>query len=317
MTSRKRRIKLVLGTWFLVLGLAACAQETLYHQLTQEDANKVMVLLEQHGIEAKLKQQMIQNEMSWSIEVKKEDLPRARELVVTSEVISPRSPGLKEIYQGKGSGGWIKTPAEERARYLLALKGELVNSIKKLPNVVDTDVVLNIPQEDDFGLKEKKHPTASVVIKTQSPAVGETPLSEVQIQQFVANAVEGMSPRDVSVLLHFVAPLGTKLKPGETILLPKGPFTKGTKAAEAPMIESQLMGLKLNPSSKERLKIYLIIFFFVLVLLSAALIFSILQMSRAREELRVLKGTPPALKGKGEEASARLEAPKEEEEEGE
>lgn len=296
---------------------SACGQEVLYNQLTQEDANKVLVMLQQHGVQAKLEQQVIQNERFWVVKVEKKDIARARRLVVDSQVVSPKAPGLKEIYEGKGGGGWIKTPAEERARYLLALKGELVNSLKKLPNVVDADVVLNIPEADDFGLKEKKHPTASVVLKAQPPQVGESSLNEVQVQQFVANAVEGMSPRDVSVLLHFIAPIGKEIKPGETILLPRGisptPEVKGGAEAQV-----QLMGLKLNPASKERLKIYLIIFFFILVLLSATLVFSILQMSRAREELRGLKGGQvQALKGgtKGEEAP-QIEAPREEEEEG-
>lgn len=315
MISKKSiRSLLLLASCFLLLH---CGQEILYNQLAQEDANKVMVLLQQHGIKAKLEQQVIQNEMFWRVKVSQEDIARARQLVVASQVISPKAPGLKEIYEGKGSGGWIKTPAEERARYLLALKGELVNSIKKLPNVVDADVVLNIPQKDDFGLKVVPHPTASVVIKAQPPIEGETALNEVQVQQFVANAVEGMSPRDVSVLLHMMAPLGKELKPGETILLPKGPFpSKGDKslAIEAEG-QAQLMGLKLNPASKERLKIYLMIFFVILILLSAALVFSILQMSRAREELRALKGVPvQALKGGGAEAP-QLEAPREEEEE--
>lgn len=282
---------LVFGTWCLVLGLMGCAQEALYNNLTQEDANRVMVLLEQHGINAKLDKEVVQNETFWTIKVGKEEIAKARELVVTSHVISPKAPGLKEVYQGKGASGWIKTPAEERARYLLALKGEIVNSLKKLPDVVDVDVVLNIPEEEELGLREKKHPTASVVLKAMTPSPGQNSLNQLQIQEFVANSVEGMSPRDVSVLLNFMAPMGTTLRPGETILLPKGlasAFPEGGSqgATEASV---RLMGLKLDPASKERLKVYLIIFFLVLVLLSSALIVSIIQSSRTREELKAMK----------------------------
>lgn len=312
MKNRRKKLSFfLLLVSSLLLLVAACARETLYNQLTQEDANQVMVLLQKNGIEASLEQEVVQNETFWVVKVGQQDLAKARELVVASHVISPRAPGLKEVYQ-TAKGGWIKTPAEERARYLLALKGEIINSLKKLPNVIEVDAVINIPQEDDFGMKEKKRPTASVVIKAQPPQAGESSLSEVQIQQFVANSIEGMSPRDVSVLLNFVAPVGTRVRPGETVLLPKTPGEKKTPEVKA---DVQLMGLKLDTSSKDRLKVYLIIFFAVLVILSAALILSILQLSRTRQELKGLKtGAKPALKG-GQAGSPQLTAPEGEGEE--
>lgn len=306
---------------FYVLCSVGCANQVLYNNLAQDDANKVMVLLQQNGINAELEQKIIQNEAFWTIRVRKEDMARARELVVTSQVISPRAPGLKEIYQGKGAGGWIKTPAEERSRYILALKGEIINSLKKLPNVVDVDVVLNIPEEEALGLEKKKHPTASVVIKGITPQAGESALAEIQVQQFVANAVEGMSPRDVSVLLHFMAPVGKGLKPGESVILPKGPVfvdLKKDKKMEEEESPVRLMGLKLDTASKERLKIYLIIFFLILVILSTALIVVIVQTSRTRHELKALRaggGGGPALPGGAEEGQPRLEAPEKDEEE--
>lgn len=308
MTSKRRKVSLFL---FLISSLLflGCAREVLYNQLSQEDANQMMVLLEKNNIAAVLEQEVIQNEIFWAVKVDKEYLAKARELVISSHVISPRAPGLKEVYQ-TGKGGWIKTPAEERARYLLALKGEIVNSLKKLPNVIEVDAVINVPQEDDFGMKDKKRPTASVILKALPPAEGESGLNEVQIQQFVANSIEGMSPRDVAVLLNFTAPVGKSLRPGETVLLPKTP--SGGYGAPSVKTEAELMGLQLHPSSKERLKVYLIIFFAVLAILSAALILSIVQLNRTRQEL---KETRPALQGAA--SAPRLEAPEEAAEEGE
>lgn len=296
--KRKSRVKSTLTVKLLLvvcLFLAACNQEALYNNLSQQDANKVMVLLQQHGIEATLSSEVRQNETFWAIKVDKEVLSKARELVVTSNVISERSPGLKEVYQAKGSSGWIKTPAEERARYILATKGEVINSLKKLPEVVDVDVVLNVPQTGEFGSNsaDQKRPTASVVIKAQTPPSGESSLNELKIQEFVANTVEGLSARDVSVLIDRMAPMGTTLRPGQTITLP--PFGSSPKvgtAAEATAAQAgvHLMGLKLDSESRERLKVYLIIFFAVLIILSVALIVSIVQASRVRHELKTLKG---------------------------
>ncbi|MDO8526549.1 MAG: hypothetical protein Q7T03_02555 [Deltaproteobacteria bacterium] len=308
----KKRKSIRAFSFFFVLCilLTACGEVVLYNDLSQEDANKVMVLLQQNGINALLEQEIKQNEVVWILKVNKENLSKARELIVTSNVISPRSPGLQEIYQGKGSGGWIRTPAEERARYILALKGEIINSLKKMPEVVDVDVVLNTPQEEEINLGEKKKPTASIVIKAQTPQHGATTLQESKIQEFVANSVEGMSPRDVSIMINYAAPMATILRPGETITLPKTSENKTlnleNKNESAPV---RLMGLKLDLDSRERLKIYLIVFFGVLVLLSIALIVSIIQSSRVRNELKALKGggALPALEGQiMEEQNPRL-----------
>lgn len=311
----KRKRVLIPNFWLLVLfGLLwmGCGRVILYNNLNQEDANKVMVLLQGHGIEAVLEQEVKQNEVFWSIKVNKDVLAKAREIIVASHVISPRAPGLQEVYQGKGSSGWIKTPAEERARYLLALKGEIVNSLKKLPDVVDVDVVLNVPQEDTLGLKDKKHSTASVVIKALASNEPNSSLNEVQIQQFVANAIEGMNPRDVAVLLHFMAPVGTKLLPGQTVLLPKGVSPSQAKPKAEEGTEKLLMGLRLDQDSKDRLKVYLIVFCTVLVVISIALILSIVQVGRMRQELKGLRSGPqrPALEGEVLEGEAppRLQA---------
>ena len=285
MQKNSRLILSLLLSFFLT----ACGEAALYNDLSQEDANKVMVLLQQNGIKASLSQVVKQNDVFWSITVPEENLSKAREIIVTSNVISPRAPGLKEVYQGKGSGGWIRTPAEEQARYLLALKGEIINSLKKLPDVVDVDVVLNVPKEEEIGDVEKKHPAASVVIKAHTPKPGESGLSEIKVQEFVANSVEGMSPRDVTVILHYIAPSGTIVRPGETVTLPLD-ISKTKAAQEAQEASVPLMGLKLDSSSRDRLKVYLIVFFAVLVILSIALIIMIIQAGRVRNELKNIKG---------------------------
>lgn len=314
MQKKEENFKKKIIVWVLLLGvtLVGCQREILYDHLSQEDANKVMVLLQKHGIEASLGSVEKQNEISWNLQVSKNDLPRARELIVSSNIISPKSPGLKEVYQAGGSSSWIKTPAEERARYLLALKGEVVNALKRLPDVVEADVVLNIPEPTKLG-REQKRPTASVVIKAQKPQLGESALSEVVIQQWVSNTVEDLAPRDVSVLINYVAPIGTTLRPGETVTLPHTSDGSEATTPEGPTV--RLMGLQLNPASRQRLKVYLLVFFTILVLLSLALIVTILQSRRTRQELKALKGGETPLVLEEGRARPRLPSGKQEEEE--
>lgn len=284
---------ILFGLCFLFL--TACNEKTLYSDLSQTDANKVMVLLEKNGLPATLVSERKQNETVWVITVKEEHMPRARELIVGSEVISPKAPDLSEVYQ-QGSGWGIKSPSEERARSQLALKGEIINSLKKLPEVIDADVVINIPEPLRLGSKEKQRPTASVVIKAKKPEVGEPALSELTLQQWIANTVDGLASRDVAVMIHYMIPVGKPLHPGESTLLPNVGTSKIVpdfgELAESNR-EEELMGLKLSEQSKQRLKLYLVIFFGVLVVLSLALIIVIIQNSRARQEIKQLQSGEP------------------------
>lgn len=294
MPKRKSKGRLLALAVVGLLLLAGCRGQILYNYLTQQDANKIMVLLAGHGIDASLETEVIRNETFWVVLVKRDSLQKAREIIVTSNIISPRAPGLKDVYQASSdSGSWIKTPAEERARYILAVKGEVINALKALPEVVEADVVLNIPEEPKLGSREKKRPTAAVVVKALRPEAGESALSDLTIQQWVANTVEGLSPRDVTVLINYSSPPGEPARGSSDkglLVLPPG----STPQAEQGAGWSYVMGLKLKADSAKRLKLYLIIFFAVLVVISLALVMSIIQSGRTRQELKQLKsGSAP------------------------
>ncbi len=265
--------------------LAGCQKAVLYHELAEEDANSILVALEQENIHANKEQEIRQNEVSWNITLERKDLPRARALLVAKNLPKKRELGLSGVYKEKGL---IPTPDEQKARFLLALKGEIINSLEHLPEVVDADVVLNVPMREEFNRAEKQRPTASVVIKAILPPDGRSALSEMKVQEFVANTVEGLAPRDVTVLISYLPSGGRSLRPGETLVLPGAAKVSETEPEAAkPMHE--LMGIRVEESSKDRLKMYLILFFGLLVVLAGALIVTIVQASRFRREIHDLR----------------------------
>ena len=78
--------------------------------------------------------------------------------------------------------------------------------------------------------------------------------------------------------------------------------------AENKMIgSSQIAVLTVSPESKNRLKIYLILFFGILLVLAVALVVTIIQASRFRQEIAGLrgKGSQKALEGEVLEGSER------------
>jgi len=307
---------------FIVLAVAifaaGCGRIELYQDLAEEDANEILVLLAENGIKATKKKEVRQNDVSYSIEVSEADMVRARSLLLTHNLPHRRELGLTGVYKDKGL---IPTPDEQKARYMLALKGEIINSLRSIPQVVDADVVLNVPQQDEFaaaGEQHDKRPTASAVIRVKPEESGLTPITEAKLQQFIANAVEGLNPRDVAVMISYL-PVPGVARPGDVKTLPTD-RAGGPAVAPGlpPAVQHELVGLKLDAESKDRLKVYVLIFFLVLVILSVALILVIVQGSRMRRTLAALSGPAgdhPAIEGQiMEEGPPRLdEGPPEDE----
>lgn len=286
----------------VVLLLSGCGRVELYQNLTEEDANEMLVLLSENGIKASKKKEVSQNVTSYSIEVREGDMVKARSLLVRHNLPRRKELGLTGVYKEKGL---IPTPDEQKARFLLALKGEIINSLERIPQIVDADVVLNVPTKDEFADAEVRHhqrPTASVVLKVKPLAEGVAPLAESKVQQFVANAVEGMNPRDVTVVITYLPSQGERAEPGDVRTLPERKMGfQQPMAMPPPVFSDELIGLKLDLESKDRLKVYLLIFFLILVILSCALIVVIVQGNRMRRSLEKFKGYAgehPAIEGR-------------------
>jgi len=301
--QRRRIQKAVISVLIALTALAftACSRLELYGNLSEEDANTMLVLLHDKGIDAQKKKEVRQNEVFYSILVAEKDVSAARSLLVHHNLPRRRQLGLTGVYKEKGL---IPTPDEQKARFLLALKGELINSLERVPDVVDADVVLNLPTVDEFAdpeTKKLKRPTASVVMKIKPSAVANQTITEAKVQQFIANGVEGLNPRDVTVIISYLSSAEPTVRPGDVVSLQpdNDKDVKALAPAVLPKTTQTLIGLNLDTPSKARLKMYLLVFFVVLLVLSAVLILAIIQGSRMRRELSSLRegGAQHAVEG--------------------
>jgi type III secretion system YscJ/HrcJ family lipoprotein len=279
--------------------VGGCGGVELYQNLAEEDANEILVLLSENDIKADKNKEIRQNEVFYSIEVREADMVKARSLLLQHNLPRRKELGLTGVYKEKGL---IPTPDEQKARYLLALKGEIINSLRRIPQIIDADVVLNVPTRDEFASAEAQHqqrPTASAVVRVKPEPSGASPLTEAKIQQFVSNAVEGMNPRDVTVVISYLPVEGAR-RPGDVRTLGQRRPAAGERVTTLPAVEHKLIGLTLDAESKDRLKIYLLVFFIILIVLSVALIIIIVQGSRMRRTLAALQGPAgehPAIEG--------------------
>lgn len=200
-----RTHRLTIVVVMVALFLSGCKEAAIQHGLDEREANEIMVLLYRHGIKAEKKSEEKNQAVTWNVIVKPKDEVQARELLVENQLPHKESLGLSGVCKDEGL---IPTPKREKCRELLAYKGELINSLEKISGVIDADVVLTIPDKEEYVEqgKEVARPTASVVIKAKIGSDGNFPLKEDQVQHFVANAIPGMDPRDVAVIVSAVSP---------------------------------------------------------------------------------------------------------------
>ena len=181
-----------------------CSVE-LHHDLTEQDANDIYVLLQENGIGAVKVRDEGGNQPTYFITVPKPDAAAASRLLKEYSLPRPKISGLRIFADRKGM---IPTQTEERAMLLEAMGGEISMALNRIDGVLDARAIVVTPEVSDLTLPENRPPnTASVLVRYRVRADGKPPLTEEQIRQFVASSLPDMKPENVTVLLtHAAAP---------------------------------------------------------------------------------------------------------------
>ncbi len=284
----------------LALSLCACGEVVLHQNLNQIDADKILVLLDKNGIEAHTEAGTDGQETTWSVLVSKSDVSMARRLLVENNLPARPELGLSGVYSEKGL---IPTPDEQRARFLLAMKGEVVNALRKIPGVHEVGVVLNVPQESELALGQidQVKPSASVVLRVADPAMLHQELTEEKVKRFVANSIKNLEPNNVIVIISSEKKDTTQLggtvsAPGALPPPPRNPPPPSPEGGPSSDLGSEsgtaggeivtVAGIELDAASVGKFRFYLIIFLCVLILLSAALLLTLFRFSRMRRKAK-------------------------------
>ncbi|OJH39318.1 type III secretion protein [Cystobacter ferrugineus] len=192
----------------LVLG-TGCTID-LQHELTEQDANEIYVLLSKNGIAATKLKEEGGNELRFRIQVPKADAAQAAELLRAYSLPRPMEAGLNHF----AKGGMVPTATEERAMMLKSLGGEVSNALNQIDGVLEARVIVMIPENNDLTQPENKPlPSASVFIKYRPGPKNEPPIKREDIQQFVATAVPELKPTAVTVLLTPAIPPDAEVGP--------------------------------------------------------------------------------------------------------
>lgn len=177
----------------LVVTLAACSTE-LQHDLGEDDANEIYVALTEKGFRAsKVREEGAPG--LYAITVPKADIANATQVLTNRGLPRTREAGWSLITKNVGM---IPTEIDQRALFIQALSGEVANTLKRIPKVIDARVIVNVPPANDLTqLEQKPAPSASVYVKH----TGELGLTADQLKAFVAAAVPELKADAVNVVV--------------------------------------------------------------------------------------------------------------------
>lgn len=185
----------LLAVAFLALFAAGCGEVEVLHELPEAEANRVLAVLQEHGITAT---KAVDNpeDNTWAVSVRREATARAWAILSEYKLPDRADRRFRDVF---GQSKLVVTPLEERALYVEALQGEIAHTLEAVAGVIDARVHLVLPERDLTGqpVGEAK---ASVVLEYQPGAHGAQPLQDAEVQAIVAHAVGELEPRTVSVV---------------------------------------------------------------------------------------------------------------------
>ncbi|MCI0420921.1 MAG: hypothetical protein L0312_17105 [Acidobacteria bacterium] len=186
----------------LALLLTGCMQKELQTGLTEQEAQEIIVLLKESGIDATRRVMPGDSERpAWAVSVKggEQDYFLAMKILQEHGLPREKARGLDDVFS---KSGLIPTAGEEKARLMVGLSGEMTRTLKSVAGVVDARVHLVLPENSPLVDKSQwSLTTASVLLKYQGDQV---PLREDEVRNLVARGIEGLQPENVAVVFKKV-----------------------------------------------------------------------------------------------------------------
>ncbi|MCG7587240.1 type III secretion system inner membrane ring lipoprotein SctJ [Photobacterium sp. OFAV2-7] len=180
---------------WLLIALVVCllqgCKDNLYSNLSEQDANQMLALLLNHGVDAE-KQGASSDTIS--LKVEKTQFAYAVELLKQNGYPRERFSTVEDLFP---QDGLVATPTQEKARFVYALSQALAETLNQIDGVISARVHLVVP-ETVRGATLKPSSAAVFIKHAQNTDVGQL---IPQIKSLIQNSIEGLKYDDVQVVM--------------------------------------------------------------------------------------------------------------------
>ncbi len=187
------RISPAVLAFILAPALLAGCRESLYSGMSEADANEMVYVLLNRGVDARKENA---GKAGFFVTVDGENLIRSLEIIKEHSLPRTKFQSLGTVFSGQGM---ISSQLEEQSRLAFALSQELSSTFSRIDGVLDARVhVVLMHNEQGTGLTTP--PSASVFIRHTK----DSPVPDMVggIRETTARAVPGLSIEKVSVVLE-------------------------------------------------------------------------------------------------------------------
>lgn len=192
---------------FLISSGCTSENVSIVNQVEEREANEIVVFLANRNITANKNAAPTSGQGSgdakplWTITVSKKDSIEAMAILNHYGLPRKASTSLLDLFAKQGL---VSSEQEDKIRYQAGLAAQLASIIRKIDGVLDADVEISIPPEEntlpDARKTTKNKVTAAVYVKHHG--VFDDPNSHLitKIKRLVAGSIPGLDINDVAVI---------------------------------------------------------------------------------------------------------------------
>lgn len=176
----------------VVLLFTAC-QQVIYNNIAEKEANEMMVLLLENGINGT--RSFDERSATVDISVPSDQMSKAIQILNDHGYPKNKFSTMGDIFS---KDSLVSSPTEEHARFTFAISESLSKTLSELDGVIYAKVHLVIPKERQNKKLESK-PSAAVFIKHSHNVALEESVPNIKL--LVQGSIEGLKYEDVNVAL--------------------------------------------------------------------------------------------------------------------